>query len=500
MEQHRRLAAFLVSTLIASGAWAAAPADYRIERLVTGVQQPTHLVFAPGDNNTMYWVERTTAIGTNPKAKLGRIVKYDLTTHASSTFLDFSGNSPGSVPNDAGSLALTFHPDFQTNGKFYTTWAADPTPVSNELREYKLVGGVPQFQRTILKYPGNTGSFHTIDWIGFKNLPAGDPGRNHLYITAGDGGPTSNVATYVAKSQDLSTVYGKVMRVDVTDGLDAYPADANKNFGIPAINTYSGALPISTTGTRLGEVIASGFRNPFRASFDRATNDMLIGDVGFNTQEEIDFVKHETFNGAGGAGLTKFYDYGWAKREGVISNPDSIAGVAGPKNDSIDPIIFRTASTADDGVSDNSITGGYVYRGPIPSLQGKYIFADFVAAHVYSLNVDRNQDPSTFNGDDYTNFEDLTSLWESATLGGFDLTRISSFGEDNNGNLYLVSFADNLNSAYDSFNEGSIYRIVPIPEPAGAAMLALLALPLLQRGRRMKAHRATVGSFFARGF
>jgi len=78
-------------------------------------------------------------------------------------------------------------------------------------------------------------------------------------------------------------------------------------------------------------------------------------------------------------------------------------------------------------------------------------------------------------------------LWESATLGGFDLTRISSFGEDNAGNLYLVSFADNLNSAYDSFNEGSIYRIVPIPEPTSAALLALLALPLLQRGRRTKA-------------
>jgi hypothetical protein len=479
--------AILISSvaLPASRAFAATPTDYKIERLVTDVQQPTHLVFAPGDNNTMYWVERTTAVGANPKAKLGRIVKYDLTTNTSSTFLDFSGNSPGSIPNDAGSLALTFHPDFQTNGKFYTTWAADPTPVTNELREYKLVGGVPQFQRTLLKYPGNQGSFHTIDWIGFKHLPAGDPGRNHLYITAGDGGPTSNQATYVAKSQDLSTVYGKLMRVDVTDGLDAYPADANKNFGIPSINTFTGTLPTSTTGTKLGEVIASGFRNPFRASFDRQTNDMFIGDVGFNTQEEIDFIKHERLNGgAGGATLPNFYDFGWAKREGVISNPDSIAGVAGAKGDSIDPILFRTASTSDDGVSDNSITGGYVYRGPIPSLQGKYIFADFVAAHVYSININRDQDPTTFNGDDYTNFEDLTSLWESATLGGFDLTRISSFGEDNNGNLYLVCFADNLSSAYDSFNEGSIYRVVPIPEPTAAACLALLALPLLARRNR----------------
>ena len=184
-----------VCALTARQANAGAPPEYRLDRIVTGVQQPTHVVFAPGDDNTMYWVERTGVVGTNPKAKMGRVVKYDLTTNTASTFLDFAPFSNGPVPNDAGSLAITFHPDFQANGKFYTTWAADPTPVSNELREWRMVGGVPQFQRTILKYPGLQGSFHTIDWIGFKHLPPGDPGRNHLYITTGDGGPTSNQPT-----------------------------------------------------------------------------------------------------------------------------------------------------------------------------------------------------------------------------------------------------------------------------------------------------------------
>ncbi len=99
------------------------------------------------------------------------------------------------------------------------------------------------------------------------------------------------------------------------------------------------------------------------------------------------------------------------------------------------------------------------------------------------LNMNRNQDPATFNGDDCTNFEDVTSLWESATLGGFDLTRISSFGEDNDGNLYLVSLADNLSSAYDSINEGAIYRVSFVPEPGGAAVIAITALALLLRRR-----------------
>src|SRR5690348_15803203 len=109
------------------------------------------------------------------------------------------------------------------------------------------------------------------------------------------------------------------------------------------------------------------------------------------------------------------------------------------------------------------------------------------------MNVDRDQDPTTYNGHSYTNLKDLTSMWESATLGGFDLTRISCVGEDNNGNLYLVCFADNLSSAYDSFNEGSIYRVSLEPEASSAAPIALLALPLplLKRRQRAVNHQAT---------
>jgi hypothetical protein len=334
-----------------------------------------------------------------------------------------------------------------------------------------MIGGTPALQRTILQYPGNLGSFHTIDWIGFKPNATGAE-RNYLYVTTGDGGPVSSNPAYVAKSQILTEIYGKVLRIDISDAADAYPADANKNFGIPSINTYAGAPP------KLGEVIASGFRNPFRASFDRANGDMYLGDVGFNTQEEIDFIKHESINPLSAA--LGVQDFGWAKREGIIANPDSIAGVAGDKGNSIDPIIYRTASTSDDGVSDNSITGGYVYRGPIPELAGKYIFADYVAGRIYSINFNRNLSPSSFNGTNYTNFQDLTAVWESLIIGGGDLMRISSFGEDNLGNLYLLALADNSGSPYDSINEGILYRIVP--EPGMLGML-IVAAPLLRRRR-----------------
>jgi glucose/arabinose dehydrogenase len=436
---------------------------FALERLATGLQQPTYVTQAPGDNNNVYFVERTSVVAGNAKGGLGKIWKFDLTTRTKSLFLDFQPGS-NTVSNDSGLLTINFHPDFQTNGKFYVTTAADPQPVTNRLLEYRMVGGVPTFQKTVLQYSNNQGSFHTIDSVLFKPNAVGAE-RNYMYVTTGDGGPQANNAAYVNRAQDLNQIYGKVLRIDVTDGADAYPADPLKNYDIPSINSFPGAPP------KLGEVIASGLRNPFRATFDRANGDTYIGDVGFNDMEEIDFIKHETQ-----VPLSPMFDFGWPKREGTQINNDAFGFVseanpgliAGPKGNSIDPIITRTPATGD-----NSITGGYVYRGPVSELQGKYIFADYVAGKVYSMNFDRNTDPTTFNGTNFTNFQDVTALWESLILGGGDLMRISSFGEDNAGNLYLVALADNTGDPYSSIGEGVLYRV--IPEPAcGAAVIAVL--------------------------
>jgi glucose/arabinose dehydrogenase len=448
---------------------------YALERLATGLQQPTFVTQAPGDSNNLYFVERTSVVAGNPKAGLGKIWKFDLTTKTKSLFIDFQPGS-NAVSNDSGLLCMAFHPDFQANGKFYVTMAADPQPVTNRLLEYRMIGGVPTLQRTVLQYNGNQGSFHTIDSILFKPNAVGAE-RNHMYVTTGDGGPQANSSAYVNKAQNLNEIYGKLLRIDVSDGADAYPADANKNFGIPSINTFPGAP------AKLGEVLASGLRNPFRATFDRTTGDMFIGDVGFNDMEEIDFIKNETLNPT----LAQVYDFGWPKREGTQINSDAFGYVseanpgliAGPKGSSIDPILTRTPSTGD-----NSITGGYVYRGPIAELQGKYIFADYVAGRVYAINFDRNTDPTTFNGTNYTNFQDVTALWESLIIGGGDLMRISSFGEDNAGNLYLVALGDNTGSPYDSIGEGILYRVIPEPAATGGAIAVVsLSTGLLRRRR-----------------
>jgi hypothetical protein len=129
-----------VCALVLCSASAALAQDYRLERLLTGVQQPTYAAHAPGDDNNLYWMERTKVVSGNPTATMGRMVKYDLTTKTATTFVDFAGIG-STVPNDSGSLCFAFHPDFATNGKFYTTYAASPQPVTNVLREYKVVSG-----------------------------------------------------------------------------------------------------------------------------------------------------------------------------------------------------------------------------------------------------------------------------------------------------------------------------------------------------------------------
>src|SRR6185503_20183143 len=137
---------------------------------------------------------------------------------------------------------------------------------------------------TLLEYRSNSINWHLIDWIGFDPTATGAE-RTYLYITAGDG-------RISASAQDPSDVKGKVLRIDV-DGADFYDLDPLKNFGIPSTNpipAYNASHP-ATPITGLGEVFATGLRNPHRASFDRANGDFYIGDVGESSREEINFIK-----------------------------------------------------------------------------------------------------------------------------------------------------------------------------------------------------------------
>lgn len=166
----------------------------------------------------------------------------------------------------------------------------------------------------------------------------------------------------------------------------------------------------------------SGLRNPWRASFDRETGDLYIGDVGLNTIEEIDFAK------AGTSGL----DFGWAKREGTLPGPEN-----GPQGDSLNPIWETTHSAGN-----YSIVGGYIYRGPISELQGHYFLADTVSQRIWSGVFDRDTDPNTFNGDNLTDFSERKAELDALIPGGGSIDYVVSFGEDNSGNLYIIDYGD----------------------------------------------------------
>src|SRR5262245_51690751 len=260
------------------------------KKIVGGLNQPTFVTSAPGDNDNLYIVQRAGTGNT-----VGDIVRYNKTTGITSPYF----NVPGSLVQDGGLLGLAFHPDFQTNGLIYVSSLVGS---DSRLEEFQVPagGGTPTLRRTVLQYP-NPRTQHTIDWIGFKPNATGAE-RNALYVTTGDGGiqADSSNGTYVNNGQDPTTILGKMLRLNVDPSApDFYPADANRNYAIPADNPFVGDV----TG-KAKEILHTGFRNPWRASFDRQTGDLYVGDVGFNTKEEIDFVKND-------ANFLVSRDFGW---------------------------------------------------------------------------------------------------------------------------------------------------------------------------------------------
>ncbi|NOY42730.1 MAG: PEP-CTERM sorting domain-containing protein [Planctomycetes bacterium] len=444
---------------------ASASDSYEFQTVVgagAGLSLPTDIAFAPGQTDRIYVTEffATPAGGGAP---VGRVSSVDLATGTRATFLEVSGID---LSLEGGLHSITFHPDFATNNKFYLGWTiAAPefttgSPRAGRIDEYTVVGGVPILQRTILEL-GN--EFHGVGDISFDPTATGSA-RDYLYIALGDGGPQADNAAYVNRAQDLGDLRGKILRVGV-DGVDDLPGDASRNYSLPASNPYNDA-DTSTDGA----VWLSGFRNPWRFSFDRDSGDMYIGDVGFNSNEEVNFVA------AGESGI----DFGWAQREGTIATPD--AGVltqpwyTGLKGTSRDPF-FEGNHDHPNHDTNASLAGGFVYRGPIAELQGKYFFADTRTDKLFMLDFDPTTDPASFDGLNHTNYEDITAEALAdlglSTFEGTFTDSLVSFGEDASGNLYFA----NLN--------GEIYSIVSVPEPSSwILMVSALLLATRRRGRK----------------
>ncbi len=292
--------------------------------------------------------------------------------------------------NEQGLLGLAFDPDYASNGYFYVNYTApraDCTEIADSCT--KIVRFSVSAQDPDQADPNS--AFQLLEYA--QPAPPHNGGMltfgpdDLLYIAAGDGGISAN-------GQDTSTLLGALLRIDPHGGTP---------YAIPADNPFAG------DPNRAQEIWAYGLRNPWRFSFDRLTGDVWIGDVGAASWEEVDFIA---------AGTPGGLNFGWDRCEGT----HDVFGNDCSSIESVAPVLEY-----DHGPTGGfAITGGYIYRGDrSPGLYGAYIYGDFASGNIWA--------------------------WDGVSAAPTQiatLTGVSSFGEDRDGELYLVRLTD-----------GQIYRL-----------------------------------------
>ncbi|MCU0491312.1 MAG: PQQ-dependent sugar dehydrogenase [Chloroflexaceae bacterium] len=296
----------------------------------------------------------------------------------------------GSSGNEQGLLSIAFHPEYASNGQFfvnYTNREGDTV-----VARYR-VSADPN-----VADPGSATVLLTIDQPAANHnggmMAFGPDG--YLYIGMGDGGRAGDPWN---NAQNLDALLGKMLRIDVN-------SENGEPYAIPSDNPFVGQ-----NGAR-PEIWAYGLRNPWRFSFDRQTGDMYIADVGQNAQEEVHFQPAASQGGE---------NYGWRMMEGDLCFP------AGENCDRQGLELPFVTYGRGEGCS---ITGGYVYRGSAyPQMAGFYIYADYCSGNMWAIHQ-------------------VNGTWQNRLVAETD-SNISSFGQDEGGELYLTDREG-----------GTLYRVV----------------------------------------
>lgn len=330
----------------------------------------------------------------------GQVWIVDLKTgeRAAKPFLDIRSDV-SRKSNEEGLLGLAFAPDFLKSGRFYVNFT-DTTSFTRIVRftSPDHLTTDPSTADVILKIKQPYGN-HNGGWISF-----GPDGM--LYIGNGDGGAANDPQ---GNGQALNTLLGKILRIDVA---------TKTGYRVPPDN------PLVGRDDAKPEIWATGVRNPWRCSFDRETGDFWMGDVGQNHWEEINFMPRSKGAGA---------NYGWRLREGSKETPKKDVGGKAPVG-VVEPVyVYNHGGGASEGVS---VTGGYVYRGPIKELQGRYIFADYQNPRIWSFRMNQGK------------ADDIQDHTEALQPKDGKIMLISSFAENHDGGLFIVS------------HSGGIYQIV----------------------------------------
>jgi glucose/arabinose dehydrogenase len=348
-----------------------------LEQIASGLAFPLGLTSPPGDER-LFVVEKG---GTIHIIQDGAVLP--------DPFLDISGQVSGRA--EQGLLGLAFFPDYTSSGRFvvhYTDLQGDTQiSVFNVSSDPSRADAASETPILSVSQPGPA---HNGGQILF-----GPDGL--LYIGLGDGG--SRAGEDDGRGQSLGDLLGSVLRIDVSAG---------SAYSVPGDNPFVG-----TAGAQ-PEIWSHGLRNPWRFSFDRATGDLYIADVGETGWEEVD--RARTADGAG-----RGVNYGWSVMEG----PECL-------RDGCDRTGLTLPTLAYGHAEGCSIVGGYVYRGTaLASLQGQYLFGDFCQGWVKSFAA-RDESPEPVD--------------QPALSPGENIT---SFGEDDAGELYILTAS------------GSVFKIVP---------------------------------------
>ena len=341
-------------------------------------KQPVYVAQPPGERRDLYVVE-----------KEGRVIVVDDGSPRARPFLDLGGKV--STGSEQGLLSIAFAPDYAGSGRFYVNFT--DRGGDTRIQEFRRDGqnptrADPETRRELLlidqPFANHNGG---LVLFGPDDL---------LYIGTGDGGSAGDP---MGNAQDLSSLLGKILRIDPRPGRD-------EPYRVPGGNPFAG-----DEGAR-GEIYSYGLRNPWRFSFDRRDGSLSIGDVGQAAIEEIDIVSRRRARGG---------NFGWPAFEG-----EDRFDTGAEATDHIPPVLTYPL----DGAC--AVTGGYVVRDErLRSLYGRYLYADFCVGELRSFAVVPRPRPG---GD--------------RALGPA-VPQLSSFGEDNRGRTYVVSL------------NGPVYRLEP---------------------------------------
>ena len=342
---------------------------FALRPVVTGLDQPLFATYVADGSGRLFVVE-----------KPGRIRIVADGQAAATPFLDLTDRVRSSG-SEQGLLGLAFPPDYATTGYFFVDYTdASGATVVARFQATSPDQADPASEFVVLTFPQPAVN-HNGGMITFG--PDG-----YLWIGTGDGGAAGD---RFGNGQNPATFLGKLLRLDVT-------SDPSVPYVIPADNPWVSA---DWNGQDvIDEVWALGLRNPWRFSFDRATGDLWIGDVGQNQYEEVDFVP---------AGSPGGLNFGWPILEATHCYQSASCDPAG----TVLPVLEYTHA------GHCSITGGYVYRGSqYPALNGIYFYGDYCSGTIWAATPD---------GDGWTATEVLRSG-----------RSVASFAEDETGEVYVI--------------------------------------------------------------